>query len=138
MIELTLRYAHLHEYDPGQSGISVPIILALGERRAKVSAKLDTGSTFCVFEREIGEDLGLVIESGTAEWIATATGRFQAFGHTVALLVFDFQLEVTAYFTAQPNFGRNVLGRYGWMQQLRIGIVDYDGQLYVGRYDDAG
>jgi hypothetical protein len=25
--------------------------------------------------------------------------------------------------------------RLGWMQQLKLGIVDYEGKLYIGSYD---
>ena len=35
-----------------------------------------------------------------------------------------------------PAFGRNILGRRGWIDVLRLGIVDYEGALYVSRYDD--
>jgi hypothetical protein len=41
-----------------------------------------------------------------------------------------------AYFTAMHDFKRNVLGRKGWLQQMRIGIIDYDGKLYLSAYDD--
>ena len=39
------------------------------------------------------------------------------------------------YFAASPAFRRNVLGRSGWLQQLRVAIVDYDSVLYVAKYD---
>lgn len=134
-MELLMHFETLHNYDAGQSGISVPILLIGQQRRIKLEAKIDTGSAYCIFEREIGERLGLNIEAGSPEWIGTATGRFKAFGHDITLLALGYELGVIAYFAEQPNFGRNVLGRYGWMQQLKLGIVDYEGKLYVGRYD---
>jgi hypothetical protein len=46
-------------------------------------------------------------------------------------------LSVTVYFAADDGFTRDVLGRQGWMPQLKLGLVDYEGRLYVGRYDRA-
>lgn len=134
-MELLLSFETLHNYDAGDSGITVPVTLVGAQRKLKLEAKLDTGSAFCIFEREVGERLGFNIEDGYPEWIGTATGRFKAFGHEVTLMTLGYQLDVIVYFAEQPDFGRNVLGRYGWMQQLKLGIVDYDGRLYVGRYD---
>jgi hypothetical protein len=53
----------------------------------------------------------------------------------VRLEVLGFELEVVVYFAAHYELVRNVLGRFGFMQQLRLGIVDYEGKLYIGRYD---
>ncbi len=116
----------------------MPIILRVGQAQVNLMAKLDTGASCCIFEREVGEDLGLEIESGTPERITTPMGSFTAYGHSVSLLAFGYQFDMTAYFAAMPAFRRNVLGRRGWMQQLKLGIVDYEGKLYVGRYDGEG
>lgn len=68
--------------------------------------------------------------------IATPTGHsFQAYGHTLSLttlgLTFD---EAIVYFA--EGLRRNVLGRRGWLDQVRLGLVDYDRTLYLSRYDD--
>ena len=131
----TLNFELLHEYDAGKAGITIPLALRVGSEPVKVRAKLDTGSTYCVFRRELGEELGLTIEQGTPETISTATGSFTAYGHSLMLEVLGFELEVVVYFAAHYELVRNVLGRFGFMQQLRLGIVDYEGRLYIGRYD---
>ncbi len=63
----TLTFEALHEYDAGDPGITVPVELSAGEESVKVTAKLDSGSTFCVFRRARGEALGFDIESGTPQ-----------------------------------------------------------------------
>lgn len=131
----TLTFETLHEYDAGAPGITVPIELSVGALRASVSAKLDTGASYCIFRRELGEMLGLDIERGTPQRIATATGSFLTYGHAVTLSAFDWQFDATVYFAADESFTRDVLGRFGWMQQMKLGLVDYEGKLYVGRYD---
>lgn len=72
----TLTFEDLLEYDAGKESITIPATLRLGETYVSVEAKLDTGSTFCVFQRLQGELLGLDIESGFPEWIGTAMGSF--------------------------------------------------------------
>jgi len=31
---------------------------------------------------------------------------------------------------------RNVLGRRGFMEQVRLGLIDYEGKLYLSSYDE--
>jgi len=133
----TLSFTVIHEYDPDDRGITVPVELRAGQQSITVSAKLDTGSSFCIFKREHGEELGLDIERGSPEPIFTPTGSFTAYGHALTLASLGFELDVMVYFASTPSFPRNVLGRYGWLQQLKLGIVDYEGKLYLGRYDEV-
>jgi hypothetical protein len=62
-----LGFNLLHEYDPAEAGIAVPVVLSVGTAQTEVKTKLDTGATCCVFERELGEDLGLDIENRPGE-----------------------------------------------------------------------
>lgn len=131
-----LAFSTLQEYDPAQSGIEVEVVLSTAETSQRIAAKLDTGATFCIFQREYGEALGLDIESGRPEWMGTATGTFLTYGHPVTLSALGLEFNVMVYFAAQYDFSRNVLGRYGWLQQVRIGLVDYEGKLYISAYDE--
>jgi hypothetical protein len=40
-----LEFRSLHNYDAGESGISVPVTLHAGSRLITLSAKVDTGAT---------------------------------------------------------------------------------------------
>ena len=50
---------------------------------------------------------------------------------------YEQQLDAMVYFAAEYGFPRNVLGRRGFIDRLRLGIVDYDGVLLASAYDDA-
>lgn len=50
------------------------------ESATKLTAKVDTGSTDCIFARKHGEQLGLSIEEGERVQIGTATGSFSTYG----------------------------------------------------------
>ena len=64
------------------------------------------------------------------------TGRFVCYGHAVTLTGVDVALDTTVYFAAEYGFPVNVLGRRGWIERLRLALVDYDGQLLASAYDD--
>jgi hypothetical protein len=133
----TLTFDTLHNYDAGEDGISLTVELQSGTARARVLAKLDTGASFCIFQREHGEALGLDIESGTPQRVGAATGSFLTFGHEITLTSLGISFTVTVYFAALYGFSRNVMGRRGWLDRLQAGIVDYEGKLFVSRYDAA-
>lgn len=131
----TIEFEKLIQYDAGQSGIQLVVELHLGKDSTKFETKLDTGSSFCIFERRHGEELGLEIETGLRNRVGTATDSFWVFGHQVTLIIEDYQFDAMVYFAEDENFKRNVLGRRGAIENLRIGITDYEGKLYLSRYD---
>jgi hypothetical protein len=59
-----LRFDHLLEYDAGKESVTVPITLRLSQTWVHVETKLDTGSSYCIFERLYGELLALDVETG--------------------------------------------------------------------------
>lgn len=38
-------------------------------------------------------------------------------------------------FAKYPGLQRNLLGRQGWLRNLRLGLIDYDNLLYLSAYD---
>lgn len=124
------------EFDPGHASITVSVDLALGNDVVVTDAKIDTGSSHCVFALETADGLGLAVETGVPLTVITVTGDFQAFGHTVTLSVGGIDVDAMVYFAALPGFPRNILGRRGWLDRLRLGLVDYDGTLFLSHYDD--
>ena len=61
-------------------------------------------------------------------------GSFVAYGHEVTLHTLGIEFSAVVFFAADPAFTRNFLGRSGWLDRLRIGIIDHDRLLYVGPY----
>jgi hypothetical protein len=129
-----LTFTSAHDY--GTDAIIIPIILRLGNRAAKADAYLDTGATFCVFKREIAALLGLEVETGEPLRLSTVTGSFDAYGHLLTLETLGYSFDVTVYFAAHESFTRNVLGRRGWLDQVGLGLVEYESKLYLSRYNE--
>ena len=95
----------------------------------RTDAYIDTGATFCVFKRELASALNIDVESGTPLRFSTVTGGFDAdktFGYSFGVMV---------YFAAFEAFTRNVLGRRGWLDQVQLGLIEYESTLYLNRYD---
>jgi hypothetical protein len=133
-----LQFEHSLDYDAGKEGITVPVTLRLGQNWIHVETKLDSGSSYCIFERLHGETLGLDIENGFPQWIGTPIGSFLTYGHGVTLSVKEYDFDIVAYFAKDEWFNRNVLGRNGWLNRIRMGLIDYEGKLYLSRADDEG
>jgi hypothetical protein len=76
-----LSFERLIQYDPGQPGITLDISLRLSAAIVNFPAKVDTGASYCIFERRHGEALGLSVESGLPQAISIVTGCFLTYGH---------------------------------------------------------
>ena len=130
----SLTFPLLHSYS-GQAAISIPLTLvASPTSHVDLLAKLDTGSTYCIFDRNYSNLLGLDLYSGVPQRIRAATGGFQTYGHELTVSVFDLEWQAMVYFAERESLALNVLGRRGFLDRLRIGVVDYDEKLYLGLY----
>ena len=129
-----LVFEKLLSYDIGEPGISLQATLNLKEQSVGVTARLDTGASCCLFERRYGEQLGFDIETGMRQVFGTATGTFVGYGHEVTLGVADFEFDTMVFFPSDAEITRNVLGRFGWLDRVVLGLVDYEGKLYLSAY----
>jgi predicted aspartyl protease len=102
-----------------------------------VAASVDTGASFCLFGAEIAEALGLDLEAGIRRRFRTANSRFDAFGHEVELGVFGVVTNSVVYFFVDPMIDKNVLGRIGWLDRVRLGLIHHDRKAYLAPYDQS-
>ena len=131
----SLDFPHQHSY-ARHWAITIPIILISdADNRVGVSAKLDTGSAYCIFEKKYADWLELDLASGIPARIATATGYFYCYGHELTMSVLDLEWQAVVYFAKMEAFSLNVVGRTGFLDRLQIGIVDYEQLLYLGLYN---
>lgn len=125
-----------HRYKTLDSGIQIRAALSHGSCTAVCQAKVDTGSEVCLFQRDIGETLGIDVESGYRLELGTLTsGGLIAYGHAVTLYTLDLEFDSFVYFAEDYNLPRNILGREGWLQKVRLAVVDYDAEIYLSPYD---
>src|SRR2546422_4676506 len=72
------------------------------------------------------EALGLDVESGRPQRFRTMAGSFVAYEHEVTLHTLGIEFSAVVFFAHDPAFNRSLVGRFGWLDRLRIAIIDYD------------
>ena len=131
-----LSFRTRYAYKASDRGVSVPVALSAGPETVQLFAKIDTGADYCLFERGYAEALLLEVERGTSSDFSTAAGEFHAYGHELTLAALGVEVHALVYFFENPNIRKNVLGRNGWLNRVRLGLVDYDSLVYVSAHDE--
>lgn len=132
-----ISFAKAHSYARLGDSIALPVVLQVGSERIDLVASLDTGAAYCLFQRSYAEALGIEVERGVPMSFATANSSFEAYGHEVAIVTLEIEVNSLVFFFADASIVKNVLGRHGWLDRVRVGIVDHDQLLYVVDYDAA-
>ena len=117
--------------------ITVDIGLISSASFVELDAKVDTGSRFCIFQPSIAEKLELDLLSGVPKRMRTAAGSFPAYGHEITLVVYNLEWQTTVFFAEPEDFPVNVVGRIGFLDHLRVGLIDYEQLLYLDSYEAA-
>lgn len=130
-----LSFAASHSYAANDTSITLPVSLRSNGTIVDLVASLDTGASHCLFEGAYASALGLELTDGLRLRFRTANSSFEAYGHEIEVNVLNVSTLTMVYFFADPGIVKNVLGRSGWLDRVRLGIVDYDRALYLSAYD---
>ena len=132
-----LHFQQGHSYRSTEDGIMIPVEIVWMDRQVQLFAVLDTGAEFCIFDRRLAESMGIDVESGLPIKLRTLAGTFTAYGHELTLRAYEREWSATVYFHDQSMRPyANFLGRTGWLDRVRLGLVHYDRQIYVEQYDE--
>lgn len=129
-----LTFAEEHRYKDDEEGIPLQVRLTYAGHSIEVTAKVDPGAAVCLFSREVGLKLGVPIEQGIPIRLGGLTSSLDAFGHEVTLQTGNIAFQSFVYFAKYSDLPRNLLGRQGWLRNLKLGLVDYENLLYLGAY----
>lgn len=130
-----LQFDISRSYEETESGLIVPVALVHGSRRVEIDAKLDTGASDCLFDSQFAELLELDWQNGFERNYRTLTGSIRAFGHEVAISTFGLEWEAIVYFYESDSRANAFLGRRGWLDRVRLGLVHYEQNIYLSRYE---
>ena len=131
---VSLDFDSVHRYTEALDGIDVPITLCIGRQSVELLAKLDTGAAHCIFERRYAEMLEVDVGSGRLQRFRTVAGSFAAYQHEITIQTLSIEFSAVVFFAQDYAFNRNFLGRSGWLDRVRIAIVDYERLLFVSPY----
>jgi hypothetical protein len=121
------------QYEETSAGILVPVRLIHGDRSVELRARLDAGAADCLFDRSYADILGLS-GPGIERQYRTVTGSFSAHGHEVTIDTLGLQWPALVFFHAMGNPAHAFVGRRGWLDRVRLGIVHYEQRLFLGQY----
>lgn len=119
-------------YEENSAGILIPIRLAHNGRSVELSARLDTGAADCLFDRFYADILNLP-DAGVERSYRTVTGSFHAFGHEITIETLGLRWPALVFFHAMGNPAHSFVGRRGWLDRIRLGIVHHDRRLFLRR-----
>jgi hypothetical protein len=130
----SLEFDTAHRYTDTSDGIPVPVSLVIGRQSVELLAKVDTGAAHCIFERKYGEMLEIDVESGRLQRFRTVAGSFAAYEQEVIIQTLGIEFPAVVFFAQESTFSRNFLGRSGWLDRPRVGMIDSERMLFVGTY----
>lgn len=131
-MEFELSFPVRRRFLTTEVGIQIPCSLMRNDAVVSLYAKVDPGSEYCLFRREIAEDLQIEVEDGFPVGLSTLAGSFTAYAHTVVVETYGIQFESVVLFNPARNTNRNILGRVGWLNHLHLGLTMDDEMIYLG------
>ncbi len=134
---IALDFDLQYRYDLTPSGIVVPVELVFADQRIAFPARLDTGSSDCIFDRSFAELLGINVESGYQRNYRTVAGTFSAFGHDVTLRTQGLEWSAMVFFYAASDPDANFSGPSGLARSCAPGLIHYDQTLYLAPFAAA-
>lgn len=132
-----LEFSTRYSYSGERAGITVPVVLKSGNAVVRLTETVDTGASFCIFRREVAAALGLDVEQAPVRKFRTANSGFEAYECELDLSVLGLATHSTVFFFADEAINKNVLGRSGWLDRIRLGIVEHDSWIYLSPYDES-
>lgn len=117
-------------------GVFAPVTLTSDTASTRIiEARVDSGSSFCVFGPQWADVLGLDWEAGEPLTISTAAGMFYAHLHEVTIQLLEFEWNGWVAFaewdTMPPSPARDVLGLNGFFDHFLVAIDDRAEMIYL-------
>ena len=131
---INLEFELAHEYESTADGILVPVRIVQSGKSVELTARLDTGAAHCLFHRSYSDLLDIAWDAGLPQTYRTIVGNFRAYGHELTLHTWDLQCSAMVYFHESGSPNSNYLGRAGWLDRVRLGLIHYDQRILVARY----
>ena len=100
----------------------IPVDFSFAEVTLRYEVLVDSGADYSILPADIGEALGLEVETGREEYVGGITGGgLPFFLHSVTLGMGDWKYEVDVGFMPDmPRLGYGVVGQRGFFELFRV------------------
>lgn len=100
----------------------IPIQLINGEQRVSYLAIIDSGADLCIFHAEIGEVIGIAVESGKLlQFSGISSQQLTAYFHDIKIGVGGYEFDCCAGFSRDiDNLPYGLLGQTGFFSLFDI------------------
>lgn len=101
----------------------IPIRVRSGDKELSYAALIDSGADFCIFDSEVGEQLGLDIHSGQKENFGgiQSAGKATAFIHEIKINIGGWDYKTKVGFSSDiAKFGYGILGQKGFFDLFTV------------------
>ncbi|TET39883.1 MAG: hypothetical protein E3J65_02730 [Dehalococcoidia bacterium] len=137
-MNVTLKYDYLkYPAEPSEafprrfsaSRPVIPIRLIKGTKDVRYHAIIDSGADLCIFHAQIGEVIGLTIESGKLLKFTGISGQqLTAYFHDLEIEVGGYRFDCYAGFSREmENMPYGLLGQVGFFDLFNV-VFDYEKQ----------
>ncbi len=130
-MSFTIEFHEKETYQSLDAGITINVVLRYGNRVQPCPAKVDTGAEFCLFSRTLADTLEIDVESGFRQEFSTLGGGVIGYAHPIELETLGLRFQSYVYFADSYAVNRNLLGRQGWLQLVKLGLDDYRSEIYL-------
>jgi hypothetical protein len=112
-----------YRFENTDVGIVIPCMVECNAVQAKFHAKVDPGSEYCLFSRELADELGIEVLDGLPVRLSTLADGLTANAHWVTLHTLGIRFESFVLFHPAYGADRNILGRRGWLNNLHMALT---------------
>lgn len=116
---------------------ALSVISKVEHRQIGLFAIIDTGSTFSLFDGEIGLALGITLQEGRLESLKTLDGHVRAYAHKIDLEIDlgsgdeTWRMEGLEILFSVEKIPRNILGRIDFLSRVQFGIAERTETIYL-------
>ncbi len=105
----------------------IPISLINGEKSVRHFAIIDSGADLCIFHAELGEQIGIAVESGKLLRFYGISGeQLMAYFHDIKIEVGGYEFDCYAGFSRDlSNLPYGLLGQLGFFNLFNV-LFDYN------------
>lgn len=109
----------------------IPVTLHHGLLKLQTIALIDSGSTYSLFDYQIGKELGIDVRAGRLQRLSSLGGLVLGYAHRLELEIAEDWRFATEVLISDEAIPRNLLDHHGFIEHVAVGLQGKTGQIYL-------